>query len=114
MDAVGDVGVAGPAERHDAPVAQPDVRLDDAPVVQHQGVGDHRVRRPARARQCRLGHRLPDRLAAAEDRLLAAEGQVLLDLDPEVGVGEPDLVTDGRAVQRGVLPAGQLSHRRGS
>ena len=50
----------------------------------------------------RLVHRLADRLAAAEDRLLAAEGEVLLDLDPQVGVAQPDLVSGGRPVQRGV------------
>ena len=52
-----------------------------------------------------LRHRLADRLAAAEDGLLAADGEVLLDLDPQVGVAEPDLVADRRAVQRGILGA---------
>ena len=111
VDAVGDVGVAGPAERDDPAVAEPDVGLDDAPVVEDHGVGDDRVGRALGPRQRGLGHRLPDRLASAEDGLLAAEGQVLLDLDPQVGVAEPDLVPDGGAVERGVLAAGELSHR---
>ena len=34
VDSVGDVGVAGPAEGDDPAVAEPDVRLDDAPVVE--------------------------------------------------------------------------------
>ncbi len=64
----------------------------------------------ARVRR-RLGHRLADRLAAAEDGLLAAEGQVLLDLDPQVGVAEAHLVARGRAVERGVLRATDLNHQ---
>ena len=102
VDAVGDVGVAGAAERDDPAVAEPDVGLDDAPVVEDHGVGDDGVRCALGPRRRGLGHRLADRLAAAEDGLLAAEGQVLLDLDPEVGVAEPDLVArrSGRRARR--------------
>ena len=103
VDAVGDVGVAGAAERDDPAVADADVGPDDAPVVEDDRVGDDGVSAPSARVVRALGHRLADRLAAAEDRLLAAEGEVLLDLDPQVGVAEPDLVADGRAVERGVL-----------
>ena len=105
VDAVGDVGVAGLAERDDAPVADADVALDDAPVVEHDGVRDHQIGRALGARRRALQHRLADRLAAAEDGLVAADAVVALDLDPEVGVGEPHLVADGRAVERGVAVA---------
>ena len=104
-DAVGDVGVAGLAERDDPPVADADVALDDAPVVEHDDVRDHEVGRALGARRRALEHRLADRLAAAEDRLVAADAAVVLDLDPEVGVGEAHLVADGRAVERGVAVA---------
>src|SRR5690606_33603749 len=49
-----------------------------------------------------LAHRLADHLAAAEHRLVAAAAAVLLHLDEQVGVGEPDPVPDGRPVERGV------------
>ena len=84
------------------PVPDPDVGADDAPVVQDHHVGDHRVQRALGRGGQRLVHRLADRLAAAEDRLLAAEGEVLLDLDPQVGVTQPDLVAGGRPVDRRV------------
>ena len=43
-----------------------------------------------------------DRLAAAEDRLLAVVAVVFLDLDDEFGVGQPDAVALRRAVLLGV------------
>src|SRR5262249_13660964 len=84
--------VAGPAERHDAAVPDPDVGLDHAPVVEHDGAGDDGVGCAVRPGRGGLAHRLPDHLAAAEDGLVAAGAAVLLDLDEQVGVGEPDPV----------------------
>ena len=46
--AVLDVRVAGLADGDDAAVANADVRFDDAPVVDDDGVGDHEVGRAAR------------------------------------------------------------------
>ena len=45
---------------------------------------------------------VPDRLAAAEDRLLAVVAVVLFDLDDQLGVGQPDAVALRRAVFLGV------------
>ena len=39
---------------------------------------------------CALPHAVADHLAAAELHLLAIGGEILLDLDEELGVGEPD------------------------
>ena len=72
VDAVHGVGVAGLAERDDAAVADADVGLDDAPVVEHDRAGDDRVGGALGAGRPRLAHRLADHLAAAEDRLVAA------------------------------------------
>ena len=44
VDAVHGVGVAGLADADDAAVAHADVGLDDAPVVEDHGAGDHQVR----------------------------------------------------------------------
>ena len=46
-----DVGVAGLADRDDAPVADSDVGLDDAPVVEDDRAGDDEVRRALGARR---------------------------------------------------------------
>ena len=106
-----DVGVAGLAERDDAAVLDADVAVDDAPVVEHDDVGDHEVGRALGSRARALQHRLADRLAAAEHGLVAADAAVLLDLEPEVGVGEAQLVADRRAVQRAVAIAADPAHR---
>ena len=100
MDAVGDIGVAGLAERDDPPVAHADVAFHDTGVVEDDGVCDHEVRGTLGTSRHALVHRLADRLAATEDRLVAAAAAILFDFDPEIGVGQPDRVADGRAVQR--------------
>lgn len=110
VHAVADVGVAGTAEGDDPPVADADVGLDDAPVVQDDRVGDDQVGCALGTGRGGLGHRLADGLAAPEDGFVAAEAAVLLDLDPEIGVGEADPVPGGGAVERGVGGAGQLGH----
>ena len=96
--------IAGLADGHDPAPADTDVSLDDPPVVDDHRVGDDQI---AVLRAHRLDERaliltVPDRLAAAEDGLLAIVGIVMLDLDDQFGVGEPDAVTDRRAVLLGV------------
>ena len=82
VDAVHRVGVAGLADADDAAVADADVGLDDAPVVEDHGAGDDEVGRALGAGRRRLAHRLADDLAAAEHGLVAAGAAVLGDLDP--------------------------------
>ena len=99
-------GIAGLADAGDLAVLDADVGLDDAPVVDDQRVGDDGVDGAFAARELRLAHAVADDLAAAELHLLAIGGEVLLDLDDEVGVGEADLVADGRAEHVGIGVAG--------
>ena len=96
--------IAGLADGHDPAGTNADVALDDPPVVDDHRVGDDQV---AVIRAHRLLERalilpVPDRLAAAEDGLLAVVGVVVLDLDDQFGVGQPDAVADRRAVLLGV------------
>jgi predicted secreted Zn-dependent protease len=49
-----------------------------------------------------LAHAVADHLAAAELHFFAIGGEVLLDLDEELGVGKADLVADGRAEHGGI------------
>ena len=74
------------------PVADADIGLDHAPVVEHERAGDDEVRRTLGSRRARLAHRLADDLAAAEDDLVAADAAVFFDLDQQVGVGEANAV----------------------
>src|SRR5262249_38877056 len=115
VDALLGQRVAGLADPHDPPGPDADVPLDDPPVVDDHRIGDDQV---AVARADRLVARalilpVPDRLAATEDGLLAVRGIVLLDLDDQFAVGQPDAVTDGRAVLLGVSLPSQF-HAHGS
>ena len=57
-----------------------------------------------------LPHAVADHLAAAEFHLLAVNGEILLDLDDEVGVGEPHFVARGGAEH---VRIGRAFHRYG-
>ncbi len=62
-----------------------------------------------------LAHAVADRLAAAELHLFAvaagAQRVVVLDLDDQAGVGEPDAVADGRAEHLGIGLARDRRHQ---
>ena len=113
VHAVGDVGVAGLAQGHDAAVADADVGLHHAPVVEHEHVGDDEVdggpQWPApstRGSPCR--RRTPPRRPGRA----AAHGEVLGGGDEQVGVAEADPVADRGAVQLGVALAARSSRLR--
>ena len=50
----------------------------------------------------RLAHAVANHLAAAENRFLAVDGQVALDANEQLGVGEADSVAGRRPVVIGV------------
>ncbi len=58
-----------------------------------------------------LAHAVADHLAATELDLLAVDGEILLHLDPQVGVGEPHAVAGGRAEHLRVGLAGNFHLR---
>ena len=101
-DAGLDVGIAGLADGGDVPVLDADVGFDDAPVVEDQRIGDDGVDRALRVGDLRLAHAVADHLAAAEFHLVAVDGEILLDLDDEIGVGEPHAVAGGRPEHVGI------------
>ncbi len=90
----------------DPAVLEADIGLDDAPVVDDQRIGDHGVDGAFGPRRLALAHAVADDLAAAELHLLAIDGEILLHLDEEVGIGKPHLVARGRAVHVGIGGAG--------
>ena len=101
-------GIAGLADPRDTPAGDADVGFDDAPVVEDQRVGDDGIDGALRARHLRLAHAVADHLAAAELHFLAVDREILLDLDDQLGVGEPHLVADGRPEHVGIGGAGDL------
>ena len=106
-DAGLDVRIAGLADGVDEPVLEADVGLDDPPMVEDDGVGDDGVDGAPRVGGLRLAHAVADHLAAAELHLLAVGGEILLDLDHELGVGEAQPVALGRPEHLGVMGARQ-------
>src|ERR1700730_9477847 len=68
-----DVGVAGLANAADATVADADIGLDDAPMVEDHGVGDDGIDGTLGARSLPLPHAVADDFAAAELHLLAVD-----------------------------------------
>jgi hypothetical protein len=82
-----DVGVAGLADTADAAVADADIGLDDAPVVEDHGIGDYSVDGTVGTGRLPLPHAVADHLAAAELDLLPIDCVITLDLDNEVGIG---------------------------
>ena len=115
------VRVAGLADRADALAAQADVGFHDAPVVDDQRIGNHAIDGVGGCRPVhplRLPHAVTDRLAAAEFDFLAVaapaidtQGQVLLDLDDQRGVGQPQAVTDRRAEHFRIGAASDRCHQ---
>ena len=96
-DAGLDVRIAGLADAGDLAVPDADIRLHDPPVIEHQRIGDDGVERALPVGDLALAHAVADHLAAAELHLLAVGGEILLDLDDEIGVGEPHPVAGGGA-----------------
>src|SRR5439155_17921904 len=88
-----DVRVARLADLPDAPGLDADIGLDDPPVIDDERVGHHRVG-DIFGGALALAHAVADHLAAAELHLLAVCGEIFLDLDPDLGVGDPHAVAD--------------------
>ncbi len=65
------VRIACLADLRDQPIANADVRLDDAPVIENDGICDDCIHGALRTRTLRLSHPVADHLAAAELDLFA-------------------------------------------
>ena len=95
------VGVSGLADGGYVAIFQSDISFDDPPVIQYHAVGDHGINRLGAA-DLRLTHAVADRFAAAKLNLITVSGEVALDLDEQLGIGEADLIADRRAVHLGI------------
>src|SRR5208282_5895819 len=100
---------------HDAAIFHSDVALHDAPVVEHNRVGDDQIECAVVGlahRAAALAHAVADHLAAPEGDLVAVVREVLLDLDDQLGVGEADAVARGRTIQVGIDAARDVQAHR--
>ncbi|MNN44437.1 hypothetical protein D3C81_1587280 [compost metagenome] len=109
VDARLHIRVAGLADHRDSPVLDADVGLDDTPVVDDQGVGQHQVHR-FRGQHLALPHAVADDLATAKLHLFAVDGVVLLHLYPQRCVGQPHTVAHGGPEHVGIGLAGNAAH----
>ena len=108
-DARLNVRIAGLADGENVAVLDADVGLHDAPMVENERIGDDGIDGALPVGDLRLPHAVADHLAAAEFHLLAVNGEILLDLDDEIGIGEPDAVAGRRAEHVGIDAARDLS-----
>ena len=106
-DARLDVGVSGLADPADASTLDPDVRLDDAPPVDDERIGDDGID-AILAHALGLAHAIANHLAAAELDLLAIDREILLDHRDKGGIRQTDPVTRGRAEHFGISLPGNL------
>src|SRR5436190_13566650 len=107
-DAVLHAGVTGLADCRNAAVPDADVRLQDAPVIEHDDIGDDEIRRPFRARHLRLSLAVAHDLAAAERHFIAIAREVPLDLQHEPGIGKAHAIAGGGAIEARVVIAGDF------
>src|SRR4029077_6707849 len=94
-DAGLNIGITGLADASDHAFLDRDVGFYDAPVVHDQRIGDDGIGRTLPVGDLRLPHAVADHLAAAEFHLLAIGGEILLDLDNEIGIGQPNPIAGG-------------------
>ena len=94
------IGIARFSDPLDRSVLDCHVGFDDAPMIDDQRVGDHRVHSTLGTRALRLPHAIADHLAAAKFDLIPVDGEILLHFDDQLGVGESHPVADRRAVHR--------------
>src|SRR5581483_8679691 len=114
-DAVHDLRIPPLADRDDPAAFNADIGLYDPPVIEDHRVGDDQVERPLRrGRRHRLAHSVAKDFSAAELALVAVDGEVALDPDDQVGVGQPDPVPRRRPEHLGVNPPRDLQAHRGS
>src|SRR5712672_1956415 len=90
-----DIGIAGFADGADVAFLDGDIRLHDPPMVDDQRIGDDGIGRALLVGDLRLSHAVTDHLAAAELYFLAIDREILLHLDDEIGIGEPNPIAGG-------------------
>ncbi len=103
------VRVAGLADGGNATVLEADIGLDDAPVVDDQCIGDQGVD-DLGGEQLALALTIADHFTATEFHLFAVSGEVLFHFDPQLGVGQANLVADSGAEHVGVGAASNRCH----
>ena len=107
-DSLHDIGIACLSDSSDATIFDSDVCLVDTSMIDDQGVGDHSVELFASGDARGLAHAFSQHLPASELALITVHSEVLLHPDVQLGIGEADYVTSGRAEHVRVQFAGNI------
>ena len=112
IDALHRIRVSSLAHFDDASVANSDVGLHDAPMIDDERVGDHQIQGALSAGRSRtLPHAVANDLAASESDLVAISREVLLDFNDQFGIGQPHAIASGRSKQVRVgFPGNREAH----
>ena len=86
------VGITGFANGANLAVFQTDIRFINTRNVDDQSVGDNRINGAIGACYLRLAHAITNDLAAAKLDLFAIAGEIMLDLDNQISIGQTHTV----------------------
>ena len=104
------IGITGLADGSNAAVFQTHISFHNAPVIDDQGIGDHRINRTRSTSDLALTHAIPDNLAAAEGYFFTMDGEVAFHFNEKLGIREPYLVAH-RGSKHGGITGAWLSGR---
>src|SRR5260370_36813747 len=104
------IRISGFSNSRNPAVLYPEISFNDSEMVNDNGIRNDRVSRVLRG-PLRLAHPISNYLATAKLDLFSVNGEVLLNLNNEIGIGQPDSVSHGRAEHFRVCLSGKL-HRK--
>src|SRR5258708_38908271 len=90
------IRISGFSNSRNPAVLYPDVSFNDSGMVNDDSIRNDGVSRVLRG-PLRLAHPISNYFATAKLDLFPVNGEVLLNLNNEIGIGQPDSVSHGRA-----------------
>ena len=108
------IRIARLADAGDQAVLDADIGLEDAGVIDDQGVGDDAIERVGLADAGGLAHAFAEGLAAAEFAFVAIDGKIALDLQPQAVSPRRTVAGRGAVDFRVVRAFDGVGHGRGT
>ena len=105
-----DVWITSLANLEKQSILDANVGLDDAPVVDNQGVGHDGID-TIRSQPLALSHAIANDLASTKLDLFTIDREILFHMHPEIGIREADAISCGGAKHVDIRTPGYLIHR---
>ena len=86
IDRILNVGIAGFADFDNFSVFNANIRLNNAPPIEDQGIGDHQIDGSLFTGNGGLTHAVSNDFATPKFDLIPVDRQILLDFDQKVGI----------------------------